>query len=413
MKILGFEIRRAPAGERRGFLDAAQSFRRASNFTAMPGLSLANPMQAMGLPAVFLCVDKIDKTIATLPKIIVDETDPERPKQLLTLPMGRMLKNKPNGWQNGHNFWKLTSNRKLLWGNFYAEIQRDVRTGAAVGLWPLLSQDCIPDTKAGQKIYRVGGRELADDDIFHLMGPSWNGLQGLSLISLHRKTVSASDAMQEFTTNFYEQGVRLSGFVKHPNALEPPAADRLRADIKEMWQGGSNAGSVGVLEEGMSFEPWTMPLGDAEFIATKRFGIADVARIFDMPLHKLGEIDGMKYNNVEQGNISFVIDCIEPHLDQICTEATNKLFADVDRGRLALRIPTDELLQGDLLSRMQALSHARQWSVMTINEARRKVGLPAIGPEGDQLFVPGNANAAAPKTKEARAVPGAADNTEE
>lgn len=146
----------------------------------------------------------------------------------------------------------------------------------------------------------------------------------------------------------------------------------------------------------MKFNPFTMPLGDAEFVATNRFQIAQIARMFDMPLHKLGEMDGAKYNNVEQGNIAYVIDCIEPHLEQIVQELNAKVFAPADRGRHAIRIPTAELLQGDMLSRMQALGAARQWSLLTINEARAQMGLPSIGLEGDALFTPGNANAAAP-----------------
>jgi hypothetical protein len=107
-------------------------------------------------------------------------------------------------------------------------------------------------------------------------------------------------------------------------------------------------------------------------------------------------MDGAKYNNVEQGNISYVIDCIEPRIEQIVQEANLKLFGERDVGRIELRMPTEELLIGDLVSRLRALGTARQWSIMTINEARAMLGLPSIGQTGDTLFVPGNANAAAP-----------------
>lgn len=407
MKILGFEISRTRTAERRSYQDALKNWRQAVNFTSVPTFASASPLTAMGVPAVFLCVDKIDKTIGTLPKVIMDVDDPERPVQVLDTPLAKNIRRRPNGWQNGTAFWRLLSNRKLLWGNFYAEIQRDVRTGEAIGLWPLLSQDVTPDVKAGKKVFRVAGKELADEDIFHVVGHSWNGLQGVSVLTLHRQTIGAAVEMGGFVEGFYRNGAKLSGFVKHPGTIGEgsEAIDRLKRSISDLWQGAENAGKVGVLEEGMEFQPWSMPLGDAEFVETRRFQVAEVARIFDMPLHKLGETAGMKYNNVEQGNIAFVIDCLEPHIQQIVDEANNKLFAERDRGRRELRIPTLELLQGDLESQLKALGMARQWGLMTINEARRRLGLPSAGPDGDKLFIPGNANTSMTKDSGAGADP--------
>ncbi|MCU0892001.1 MAG: phage portal protein [Sandarakinorhabdus sp.] len=396
MRILGFEIRRAaPArSEQRSFWSQVQVWRQQHNFTASTDGTISSPRRAMGVPAVYACVDKIAKTNATLPKFFVDEQDPDRPRPLKTTPLSYMVGQRPNNYQTAYNFWHIAYLRKLLWGNFYAEIQRDARSGEAVALFPLLSQDVVPEYKAGKKIYRVGGRELADEDIFHLMAPGFNGIEGLSVIAMHRATVETAVEMQAFTEGFYRNGAKFSGVAKHPGELGAEAAARLREQISEIWQGASNAGKIAVLEEGMSFEALSMPLGDAEFIATRRYGVAEIARMFDMPLHKLSEMDGAKYNNVEQGQISYVIDCIEPHIEQAVQEANIKLPAERDRGRVKLRMPTEELLQGDLPSRMQALGAGRQWGIFTINEARRRLGLPSIGPEGDQVFTPGNANAA-------------------
>lgn len=399
MRVLGFELRRTAAvqAERRGFFDTIAAWRQINNFTSVRGGSVfANPWEAMGVPAVYACVDKIAKACATLPKEAYDMADPERPVRLLNSNVGKMLAAKPNGYQTGYTFWHLAHSRKPLWGNFYAEIQRDARTDECIGLWPLISQECTPELIAGRKTFRVGGRTVADEDIFHIMSPGFNGIEGVSVIALHRAAVNASVAMQNFTENFYANGTKLSGALETAESLSPEAAARLRENWQDVYSGSDNAGKVAILEEGLKFNPFTMPLGDAEFVATNRLQIAQIARMFDMPLHKLGEMDGAKYNNVEQGNIAYVIDCIEPHLEQTCQELNLKVFAPADRGRCEIRFPTAELLQGDMQSRMTALGTARQWSLLTINEARATMGLPSIGPEGDKLFQPGNANAAAP-----------------
>lgn len=400
MRIFGIQLRKR-AGERRSFWDSLTGWRQASNFTIGAGVPetarFTNPWTAMGVPAVYACVDKIAKANATLPKLVMDVTDPQRPGRVWDSSIARMLGAKPNSYQTAYHFWHLAIARKLLWGNFYAEIQRDARTDEAIGLWPILSQTCHPELVAGRKTYRVGGRTVADEDIFHLMSPGFNGLEGVSVIGMHRVAISTSVEMQRFTEGFYQNGTKLAGTLEHPNQLSVEAQARLRHSWSEIYSGSANAGKVAILEEGMKFNAFTMPLGDAEFVATNRLQIAQIARIFDMPPHKLGEIEGVKYNNFEQGNIAYVTDCIEPHLEQTVQELNSKVFAEADRGRLQVQIPADELLRGDIQSRLTALGTARQWGLMTINEARAQLGLPGVGTDGDALFVPGNANAAAPR----------------
>jgi HK97 family phage portal protein len=408
MKIFGLEFRMRRVGEKRSFWDTVSSWRQMTNFTASSvstGRAFANPWEAMGVPAVYACVDKIAKAGATLPKQIFDLTDPERPARMWEAPLGQLLGARPNAYQTAYHFWHLAYARKLLWGNFYAEIQRDARTDECVGLWPILAQACTPELVAGRKTYRVNGRTVADEDIFHIMSPGFNGLEGVSVIGMHRMTINTSVEMLRFTEGFYQNGTRLAGTLEHPQQLSIDAQRRLRESWTDVYSGAANAGKVAVLEEGMKFNPFTMPLGDAEFIGTNRLQIAQIARMFDMPLHKLGEMDGAKYNNVEQGNIAYVIDCIEPHLEQTIQELNVKVIAPADRGRHTVRFPTDELLRGDMQSRLTALGTARQWGLMTINEARAQLGLPGIGSEGDRLFVPGNANAAAPAKDGAKPAP--------
>jgi HK97 family phage portal protein len=395
MKILGFEITRASVPqEKRGFYDTIAAWRSSVNFTNVtaPGYGLANPWEAMGVPAVYACVSKIAKTIAACPKQVYDVSEPHNARRIMDSPVARMLATKPNSYQTGYSFWFLTATRQPLWGNFYAEIQRDLKTGEAIGLYPLLNQDVTPELKAGKKIFRVGGRDMADDDIFHVMEPGF--ISGVSKIAMHRSAIRASVEMQSFTEGFYRNGMKSSGALTHPGELSVEAGERLRSQFAANYQGGDNAGRPMLLEEGVRFEPFSMPLGDAEFVATQRLQIAQIARIFDVPLHKLAEMDGAKFNNIEQQNLAFVIDCIEPIITSYTQEA-DKLFADRDRGRLELRISTDHLLRGDMQSRLTALATARQWSIMTINEARRSLGLNDIGPAGDEMHVPGNANAAA------------------
>jgi HK97 family phage portal protein len=399
MRILGFDIRRTAPAEKRSFFDAFSSWRSAFNFSAAsgPGHGIVNPWDAMGVPAVFACVSKIAKTNASCPRYVYDVTDPHNARRVTTTPAALLLAGKANAYQTSQNFWHLATARQPLWGNFYAEIQRDRKTGEAVALWPLLNNDCIPELKAGKKVFRVGGQELADDDVLHLMEPGFNGLWGVSRIAMHRASIGAAVEMQAFTEALYRNGLKPAGAFTLPAgaALDAEAFARLRETIDERYIGAGNGGRPLLLEEGMTFSPLAMPLEDAEFVASKRFTIAEIARVFDMPLHKLQEMDGAKFNNIEQQNLSFVIDTIEPINIGQAQECT-KLFAPHDRGRLEVRISTDHLLRGDMVARLTALATARQWDILNRNEARRALGYNDIGPEGDRFGIPGNANAPAP-----------------
>ena len=396
MRLLGYEIRRAaPVIEKRSFWDFANAWRGLFNMTAAPGQSFVNPWDAMGVPAVYACVSKIAKTVGTCPRAVYDITDPHAARRVTTTPAALLLAGKPNPYQTGSVFWNLATTRQKLWGNFYAEIQRDPRTNEAVALWPLLLGDCLPEMKAGKKIFRVGGKDLADDDVLHLMEPGFNGLWGISPIALHRAAIGAAVEMQRFTEFFYQNGMQSPGALSIAGVMNSESYERLRETFADAHAGARNSGKPLILEEGATFTPLSMPLGDQEFIATKRYGIAEIARIFDMPLHKLAEMDGAKFNNVEQGNLNYVIDCIEP-INTGHAQECEKLFAPQDRKILEVRTSTDHLLRGDMVSRLTALATARQWDIMNRNECRRSLGLNDIGAEGDKFGIPGNANAAAP-----------------
>ncbi len=412
MKVLGFEIRRAamPAAEGRSFFNAFSAWRSAFNFSAGSGAStFTNPWEAMGVPAVYACVDKIAKTVATCSRQVFDISDAHNARRVTTTPAALLLAGRPNAYQTSSVFWRLAVARQQLWGNFYAEIQRDPRTGEAVGLWPLINNECMPELKGGKKVFRIGGRDLADDDVLHLMEPGWNGLWGISKIALHRSAIGAAVEMQRFTESFYRNGMKAPGALTVQGELSAEAGERLRDSFALAYQGAENSGKPLILEDGTTFTSLTMPLGDAEFIATKGYGIAEIARIFDMPLHKLAVMDGAKFNNIESQNLGYVIDCIDP-INTGQAQELDKLFAPHDRGRLEVRISTDHLLRGDMVSRLSALATARQWDIMNRNEARRSLGMNDIGPDGDLFGVPGNANAAAPAKPAADAkTPGGAD----
>lgn len=349
-------------------------------------------LSALGVSAVWACVTVIQNNLSILP-IEAKERGPDGSVRDATgHPLAQMFATDPNNYQSWSVFIKLMVSHLLLWGNFYAEVQRDRRTGEALGLYPVHPSEVSVYLENGVKTYRVRDQIMADRDIFHLMGHSFDGLRGLPPLFLHRASISTSINQNAFGEKFWQNGARPAGALSHPSALTDQARTALRTEWRDKYGGSDNAGNVLVLTEGMRFDPITMPMEDAQFVETKHMQVAEAARIFGVPLNKLAALDGAKFNNVEQQNIAFVNDTLLPIAVAFEQETGRKLIADTERARLFVKIDFDELLRGDIRTRMAAYQIQRQWGLRTINEIRAREGdNPDDDERADSLFVGGNA----------------------
>lgn len=364
---------------------------------------LVTPVTAMGTSAIYACVSTIADTKAMLPWHLMERSPDGRVRVASERPLHFVLHDRPNGYQSSFVFRQQGQAQALLWGNFYAEIQRDRRTGETIGLWPIPAWIVTPELRDGVKTYIVNGMRFPDSEIFHIQAFGWDGVRGISPIALHRRSIGMSLSAEAFGESFYRNGTRLAGALKHPRQLSPEAQMRLRTSWQEAYAGAANSGRVAILEEGMEFVPFTMPLEDAQFVETRKFQIADAARIYRMPLHMLGEMEGAKFNNIEQQNIDFVTKCLLPWIVRWEQEAQAKLIADEDRGTLFTKINVSGLLRGDMKSRFEAYSLARQWGWMSVNDILNLEDRNGIGPAGDIYLQPLNMTSAGARVEQEEA----------
>lgn len=390
MKIFGWELRRAdPEAEKRS---AVLDLILRERMLDISGDGTVTPRGAMGITAVWACVNLISKSVAMLPWAAMIRNGAER-APALDHPLHSVLAVSPNNYQTPMVFRRQAMAHLLLWGNFYAEIQRDRRSGDAIGLYPVHPSEVTVELRDGRKTYMMKGQRFSDDEVFHLLDYTHDGIRGVSPIAQFRATLNMSRLAVEYGENFYRNGAKLAGVLEHPNNLSPDAMARLKQGWTDAYAGASNAGRVAILEEGMSFKPLSMPLDDAEYVATRKLQLGEVARIFGMPLHKLGEMDGAKFNNVEQQQLSYVMDLIQPYATLWEQEANRKLVQPDERGRLYTRLNLGALLRGDFKARMEGYAVMRQWALATINELRALEDMNPIE-GGDILFAGGNAQAA-------------------
>ena len=338
------------------------------------GVSLSTS-GSLKLAAVWACVRVISEDIASLPLITYRRLD--RGKERATSHrLYRLLHDEPNPFMTAMQLRETLQGHVLLWGNGYANIERD-DDGNPVALWPLrpdrMEQPII--SEAGTLLYSYftpdnQRRPLTQSEVFHLRGLSPDGIVGYSPIALHRNALALSLATMEFGNRFFSNDSRPGGLLQAKTKLSTDAADRMRRSWEAAHQGLTKAHRVAVLEEGVEWKQVGIPPEDAQFLETRLFQVQETARIFRMAPHKIQELSRATYSNIEEQAIEHVSDCLRPWLVRWEQQINKDLLMPRDRGRIFVEHLMDALLRGKTLERFQSYQLGLQNGVYSPNEVR-------------------------------------------
>jgi HK97 family phage portal protein len=363
-----------------------------------------NEANAMHIPAVFACVRIISEGLACLPCKLFERTENGR-QEAAELPLFYLLRYSPNPQMTAFTFFETMQGHLCLWGNAYAEIQRD-NAGRVIALWPRHPARTKPyRNEAGDLYYEVhvnnnSPRIVTSDNMLHIRGLSDDGILGISPISQARQAMGLAIATEKFGAQFFGNGSRPGGVLSHPKTLKEDAAKKL----KESWQqsqGGDNAHTVAVLEEGIKWEAIGINPADSQFLETRKFQKSEIAGIFRVPPHLIGDLERSTHSNIEQQSLEFVIYTMLPWLVRWEQEITLKLLpsgkphGSAIVGRNAAKtyfveFSVNALIRGDFQSRTAGYAIARQWGWMSANDVREQEGQNPIGAQGDIYLVPMN-----------------------
>jgi HK97 family phage portal protein len=349
---------------------------------------LVTPETAMTLSAVYRAITFISQTVAILPwGVFLNHQTREND------PVHNILRRRPNPEISPFDFKRLLVSHALVWGNGYAEIERNGRR-EPVRLWPLLPSavTVMRDENTKELFCRVSGKgalvDLPYADVFHLKNIGSDGIVGLSVIGLAARTIGMGIAAEEFGANLYRNQAIPSGVLKHPKQLSSEALERLRDQFGERFGGSANAGKPVVLEEGMEFTPLTFKPEDLQFLESRRFVVEDIARWFGLPPHKLSDMSRATFNNIEHQSISVVNDAIHPWCQALEEEANYKLLGN-RRDAVYTKLDMRGLLRGDNASRADYYTKMLQNGVYSVNDVRELEDMAPIE-HGDKHLVPLN-----------------------
>ena len=361
-----------------------------------------NERSAMQMTAVYACVRILSEAIAGLPLHLYRYNDKGGKEKATDHPLYFLLHDEPNAEMTSFSFRETMMTHLLLWGNAYAQIIRNGK-GGVMGLYPLMPDRMTVDRDENKRLY-YEYRVSADDapinkesvvkltpyEVLHIPGLGFDGLVGYSPIAMAKNAVGMAIACEEYGAKFFANGAQPIGVLEHPGVIKDPA--KLRENWQAVYGGSSNANKTAILEEGMKYSPISIAPEQAQFLETRKFQINEIARIFRVPPHMVGDLEKSSFSNIEQQSLEFVKYTLDPWVVRWEQSMMRSLLSQEEKGRYFAKFNVDGLLRGDYQSRMNGYATARQNGWMSTNDIRELENLDWIPKElgGDRYLVNGN-----------------------
>ena len=357
---------------------------------------------AMQMTAVYACVRILSESIAGLPVHLYRYQNDGRKEKAVEHTLYRILHDEPNPEMTSFVFRETLMTHLLLWGNAYAQIIRNGK-GEVMALYPLMPNRMTVDRDEHGQLYysyqmsssdaptmKEGTVNLRPTDVLHIPGLGFDGLVGYSPIAMAKNAIGMAIACEEYGAKFFANGATPGGILEHPGTVKDPS--RVRDSWNAAFGGSGNANKVAVLEEGMKYTPISISPEQAQFLETRKFQIDEIARIFRVPPHMVGDLDKSSFSNIEQQSLEFVKYTLEPWIMRWEQSINRALLSETEKSEYFVRFNVDGLLRGDYQSRMEGYATARQNGWMSANDIRELENLDRIPAEegGDLYLINGN-----------------------
>lgn len=358
-----------------------------------------NERTAMQTTAVYACVRILAEAVASLPLHVYEYQDDGGKKLVHDHPLYYLLHDEPNPEMTSFVFRETLMSHLLIWGNAYAQIIRD-GAGRVLGLYPLLPDKMEVQRDDRGNIYYVysrnsdenptfkeyGNIKLKAEDVLHIPGLGFDGLIGYSPIAMAKNAVGMTLACEEYGASFFANGANPGGVLEHPGVLKDPS--KVRESWNSVYRGVSNAHKIAVLEEGMKYQQIGIPPEEAQFLETRKFQINEIARLYRIPPHMVGDLDKSSFSNIEQQSLEFVKYTLDPWVIRWEQSLQRSLLLLGEKGKYFIKLNVDGLLRGDYQSRMNGYAVGRQNGWFSANDIREMENMnPIPDEEGGNLYL--------------------------
>ena len=386
--------------------DTPQNSTAGSAYTFFMGGSTAgkhvNERSAMQMTAVYSCVRILAEAVAGLPLHLYKYTEEGGKEKAVDHPLYLLLHDEPNPEMSSFVFRETLMTHLLLWGNAYAQIIRNGKN-EVVALYPLMPNKMSVDRDERGQLYYTYQRSneeaptmkgssviLKPSEVLHIPGLGFDGLVGYSPIAMAKNAIGMAIACEEYGAKFFANGAQPGGVLEHPGTIKDP--QRVRESWQSTFGGSGNANRIAVLEEGMKYTPIAISPEQAQFLETRKFQINEIARIFRVPPHMVGDLEKSSFSNIEQQSLEFVKYTLDPWVIRWEQSIMRSLLTPEEKKTLYVKFNLEGLLRGDYQSRMNGYAIGRQNGWMSANDIRELENLDRIPTEegGDLYLINGN-----------------------
>ena len=347
--------------------------------------------KAMLLSAVYRCTEVISDSVAQLP-LEPYRIDSDGCKIKFTShPTYNLLNREPNKNMSKFTFLKTMVVSMLLTGNAYALIDRDEKGNAKAlyyiptELVTILKPQNITDTIS----YSITGMKsvVEDCNMIHILNFTSDGYEGVSTLTYARKTLGLAMDAEANAEGFFKGGANVAGILKS-NA---PLTTKQKESLKSSWNSAFNGNTgtpngVAVLDADLDFQAVTVNPSDAQLLETRQFNVIDICRFFGVSPVKAFDLTKSSYNTIEQMQLAFLTDTLQPLLEKFEGEFQRKLYKPSEKDNVVVRFSTAPLPRADQQSQANYYNTLFQMGVMTINEIRQELDLPHLE-NGNTSFV--------------------------
>jgi len=359
---------------------------------------IVTPGTALTNTAVYACVRILAETLASLPLITYKKVGRGR-ERAVDFYLYPILHDEPNEWMTSFEFRETLQGHLVLWGNAFCQIDYD-DWGRITSLFPL-RPDRMNEikTEGGMRMYKYqlpSNEEvwLNGERIWHLKAFG-DGTWGYSPVNLMRSAIGMGISMEKFGNKFFSNGARPGGVLEHPGKLGPEASKNLRASWNEAHMGLDNSHKVAILEEGLKWHEIGMPMEEAQFLEGRKFQTTEVARMYRVPPHMVGDLERATFANIEELGLEFVTYTMTSWLVRWEQSIKKNLLLESERKKYYAEFLVDGLLRGNTAARTAYYSAGKNGGWLSTNDIREKENMnPVDG--GDEYMVPLNM-APAPK----------------
>lgn len=356
----------------------------------------------MQITAVYACVRVLAEAVAGLPLHLFRLKGNAGKEKATDNSLYFLLHDEPNPEMTSFIFRETLMCHLLLWGNAYAQIIRNGK-GEVVALYPLMANKMTVDRDENGTLYYeyqvsksdaptlTNGRvRLSPSEVLHIPGLGFDGLVGYSPIAMAKNALGMAMATEEYGAAFFKNGANPSGILSMPGVVKDP--EKIRQSWEQGFGGSQNSNKVAILEEGMSYTPISISPEAAQFLETRKFQIDEIARIFRVPPHMIGDLEHATFSNIEHQSLEFVTYTLRPWLVRFEESMQRSLLLPEQKKDYLIRFNVDGILRGDYESRMRGYATGIQNGIFSVNDVRRLEDMDLLSKEdgGDLHVLNGN-----------------------